>query len=182
MPEPEFSRDVSVQELPPEGNAVEVAADAGERAALAARLGLVAVDALRAAVVLSPAAIGEGAVRVTGELRAHITQRCVVTLEPFEATVTEPVEALFVRGLAEDDAAMEAFDPDEELPEPLLGDTIDIGELVVEHLAVALDPYPRSPATPADEVAYSVGPDGVSSEIETEKGPFAALGELRRKM
>lgn len=180
--ENELSRPVAVGELPPEGERVEIVAEPGECEALAKRLGIVGLTSLTAVLVVAPAAIGEGAVRVTGEFRAHIAERCVVSLDVFETDITEPVEALFVRGAESLDHADEAFDAEDEVIEPLEGETIDAGELVVEHLAVALDPYPRGPGVPAEAVTYSVGPDGARAEIETEKGPFAALGELRRKM
>jgi len=49
---------------------------------------------------------------------------------------------------------------------------IDLGELVVQELAVALDPYPRAPGAEVPE-AYR------PPEVEEESGPFAALKVLK---
>jgi len=35
------------------------------------------------------------------------------------------------------------IDPTDDEPEPLLGETLDIGEVVAEQFGLALDPYPR---------------------------------------
>ena len=49
---------------------------------------------------------------------------------------------------------------------------VDLGELVVESLALELDPYPRRPG----EVFEA--PEDI--DIEKEKSPFAALKNLRK--
>ncbi len=56
--------------------------------------------------------------------------------------------------------------------EPLPAEGIDLGELVVQELAVALDPYPRKPGA---EVPAEYRPP----EVETKEGPFAALKALK---
>jgi hypothetical protein len=60
------------------------------------------------------------------------------------------------------------------VPEPLPADAIDLGEAVVQQLAVALDPYPRKPGAeiPAE---YSGAAD-----TDGRGGPFASLARLRR--
>ncbi len=116
-PAPEFSRAVPVESLEDGGTVIDIEADADERAALARRFGLLAVDSLTAKVGLTPVDVGR--VRVHGALAAEVTQACVVTLEP----VTTRVEASFER-LYGADAPGEAggliTDPDTgESPEPL---------------------------------------------------------------
>jgi hypothetical protein len=64
----------------------------------------------------------------------------------------------------------EADDPPEVLP----AEGLDLGELVVQELAVVLDPYPRAPGA---EVPAEFQP----SEAEEVKGPFAALAALKVK-
>src|SRR3546814_17044110 len=53
---------------------------------------------------------------------------------------------------------------DEDPPEPFENGCIDLGEIVVQHLAVALDPYPRAPGAelPRSE-ARRVGKECVST-------------------
>jgi hypothetical protein len=54
-------------------------------------------------------------------------------------------------------------------PEPLVGNSIDLGALTVEFLALGLDPYPRKPGASFD---YADPKDEDSS-------PFAALARLK---
>jgi uncharacterized protein YutE (UPF0331/DUF86 family) len=55
------------------------------------------------------------------------------------------------------------------------GGAIDLGEAAAETLALALDPFPRSPAA-----AAALKEAGVLSEEEA--GPFGALAGLRDKL
>src|SRR5579883_2335527 len=88
MTPPPFSRPVRVEAIPRDGLETRIEADAGERAALAAFNGLPAVAALGAAFSLKHG--GGGTILVRGELSAEVTQTCVVTLEPFEASISAP--------------------------------------------------------------------------------------------
>jgi hypothetical protein len=90
---PPFSRPVTVEELmrrPDEP--YELEADADERAALAAFDAIPAIGALKASFKV--ARHGKY-LRVTGEVRARVTQTCVVTLEDFESEIVEPVDVRF---------------------------------------------------------------------------------------
>jgi uncharacterized metal-binding protein YceD (DUF177 family) len=140
-----------------------VEADAAERAAVAARLGLPAVLALSCRFRLVAAGSGFAA---DGRLRARVVQTCVVTLDEFEAEVDEPFRLRFVpdAAMAEDiDWAAE----EDEVPFGPRG--LDLGEATVEQLALALDPYPRKPGAALPDEAQ-----------DAEAGPFAALGKLQR--
>ena len=69
--------------------------------------------------------------------------------------------------------------------EPLAPDGIDVGEVVAEHLALFLDPYPRHSDAPDGPLTYSAGEGqdekGASGDGE-DAGPFAALGQLKSKL
>jgi len=178
----ELTRDVLVADLPDEGQTVQILASPPECDAIAARVGLPALARLEATVAVVRVETGGGGVRVSGTLRARVTQQCVVSLELFDAEAVDSIDSVFVRNIDDTEFADIERSSDEPLIEPLKGNRLGLGELIVEHLALALDPYPRRPDQSPAEITYSLGPDGPSSEIETEKGPFSALGELRRKM
>ena len=55
------------------------------------------------------------------------------------------------------------------------GSAVDLGEAAAQTLALALDPFPRSPT--ADEKLRAAGVIG-----EEEAGPFAALKALKDKL
>ena len=73
------------------------------------------------------------------------------------------------RRAAESDLDFEADDP----PEPIRNGHIDLGELAAEHLALALNPYPRAPdaAIPAE---FSPEPDAEEA-VERPINPFSIL-------
>ncbi len=143
--EPEFSRPVAVEPIG-RGEAVEtIEASPAERAALARRFGLNGLDRLAAELRLRRGPGGQ-IITVEGRLEADVVLTCVVTLEPFPAHIEDSFSARFIepkggRRLAESDFGDEL----EEAPEEIEGDSIDIGELVAQHLSLAIDPYPRAP-------------------------------------
>lgn len=164
----ELSRVVELGDLALGSLPIDLTAEAAECDAIARRLGLIAVASLRAQGVVEAA--GRGAVRVRGTLVAEVTQECVVTLEPLAARVEATFDRLFVRD--EEVGQMVVLDPEGPDQEPLIGDRLDIGELVVEELALALDPYPRSAEADAWLARFgSSGPEGTEMTLN----PFARL-------
>lgn len=178
---PEFSRLIEPAALVRAAQTVlDIEATPDERRTLARRLGLVGLEALHAHLVVRPWQ-KDGFV-FEGRLTATLTQTCVVSLEPVAATLDEPVIGHFqpAATLAALPSVTESEDPsfDPEAPDPPEAMTadgrIDVGELVVQHLAVALDPYPRKPG-----VAF--GPTGNAAPPEGAERPFAVLAQLQRK-
>jgi uncharacterized metal-binding protein YceD (DUF177 family) len=167
--QPEFSRPVRVDSLGPAPRHTEISAEAAERAALAHRLALPAIDRLSAELSLSRA--GERVI-ARGRIAAAVAQSCVVTGEPVEAAVEEPFEVEFrppPAADAEEEIELGGSELDVVFYE---GAAIDVGELAAETLALGLDPYPRSPA--AEQALKAAG---VKSEEEAraESSPFAIL-------
>ncbi len=172
----EFSRLVRIDTLGEGERSEAIEASEGERAALAIRFGLIAIDRLAATAVL----IRKGdIITATGRIDAQVTQACVATGAPLPATVAEPFTLKFIP---------EADDAAEPLPEIELdaddcdtidynGGAVDLGEAVAETLILALEPFPRAPD--ADEVLKAAG---VVPEDEAEVGPFAALKALKDKL
>ena len=75
----------------------------------------------------------------------------MVTLEPIENDIDEPIDLMFappeqIPVLA--DLVDEAVDDDSEIPdppEPIENGVIDLGRLATDVLFLAIDPYPRKP-------------------------------------
>ncbi len=165
---------------------LDIVADGAERAALARRFGLDSLGALTASVTLTK--FGDGRrVRLSANFSADVVQSCVVTLEPAPSRV----EATFVLvydegaggpGEAETVVLLEGQNP----PEPWSGNVIDVGETVAEHLALALDPYPRVtggklPALGLASGGADAGKEGDDTDGEFSESPFRELAKLRRK-
>lgn len=169
----EFCRIIAPDRLGGPKVAESLEASPDERAQVARRLGILAVDRLEAALVVKN--LGAGLYRVEGSWEAEVQQACVVTLEPVADSLSGHLEAAFEardasagRGGSEVVVEPEGADPAEILPD----EGIDLGELVVQELAVALDPYPRAPGA---EVPAAYRPP----EVDEDTGPFAALKALK---
>jgi uncharacterized metal-binding protein YceD (DUF177 family) len=176
--QPEFSRIVDVERLGEAEELHEIEATADERAALAERFGLVALESLTASLRLRRAR--GGAVRVTGQFSADVVQTCVVTLEPVPSHIEETFRLLYVpeEALAQRKEVLTPHE-EEEMPEPLVGNAIDLGEAVAQQLGVALNPYPRAPGA---SLEASNGPEREGTAPgAAATGPFAALAGLKKK-
>lgn len=172
---PEFSRPLAIEDIGHEGAALTLEASAEERRRLAERFGLLALDSLTADLTVTRGASGIP-VRVRGRLHASVVQECVVSLDPVPSEINELVEAEYAP--AAEDGTEEAFDPDEpEPPEPLEGDSLELGELVAQHLSLALDPYPRREGAESPEWESGGAEDGEKAA----ENPFAVLAGLRKK-
>ena len=110
----------------------------------------------------------------SGEVHAEVTQSCVVSLEPIEATVDEPVDVRFAppkaadRKASEEQEALTLSLAEEDEPDPVIDGKIDLGALAAEFFALGLDPYPRKPGAILDEE---------SANSEPTDSPFAGLAQ-----
>jgi uncharacterized metal-binding protein YceD (DUF177 family) len=147
--------------------------DAAGRAAVAAALGLIALDRLRFEGTLSPE--GRRDLRLTGRLLADGAQRCVVTLAPVRARIDTRVERIYVAGLRMPEGA-EVEMPEDDRVEPLPA-VLDLAAVMQEALSLALPDYPRAPGAALGAAAF--GPPGAEPITEADLRPFAALGALR---
>ena len=162
------------------GDLVEIAATPEECEALAADLGLAGVKGVAASLEVTRRGRG---LSVTGELRANIVQTCVVTLDPFFTELREPITASFAPE-AETQAAEQrlvaaikaagadglALSDAPDAPDPIVDGKVDLGALVVEFLALGLDPYPRKPGVTFVEPPAAHDDSPVVS-------PFSVLGK-----
>lgn len=167
----EFSHIVTLADAA-QGRRVALDADDTARAAIAARLGLVALDRFAVTAELRSVA---GGIAAAGEIDARLVQSCAATDLPVPATIREGFDLRFMRDAdpAGGDEEVEISGADLDIL-PLEGDRIDLGEAAVQTLSLALDPFPRHPD--ADRI---LAEKGVLNEEQA--GPFAALAKLRGK-
>jgi uncharacterized metal-binding protein YceD (DUF177 family) len=159
----ELYRPILVGQIPALGTQVQVDATPAECAALALRMMIPAVLAMRCRFHLHRET--NTIIRATGTLTARVVQTCVISMEDFETSVEESFAVRFVPAGTETDD----LDPDSDDEIPYENGTLDLGEAAAEQLGLALDPYPRAPDAVLPEV-----------EDEPEAHPFAALDRLRR--
>jgi uncharacterized metal-binding protein YceD (DUF177 family) len=149
---PELHRPVRIARIGADGLDVVVESTEAERAVLAARMGLPAIEALVGRFALTSGA--SGVVLAHGRLEAVVVQTCVVSLEDFQSRIGEDFAVHFVpEGTERDDPDPESID---EIP--YAGDAIDLGEATTEQLALALDPYPHRPGAALPDTATGTDP------------------------
>ena len=170
-------RPILVDDIRDDGKSViEVEANEAERMALARAYDLPAIASLKARLNVTKRG---PVIRVTGALKAHVTQTCVVTNEPFEAEVEDEIDMEYappalVTQAWERLAQLEATGSTEVAPEPpdqIVDGKIDLGALTAEALALALDPYPKRPG------AEFEGPTDAGPS--PDDSPFAVLARLK---
>jgi hypothetical protein len=164
-----FDWKIPLRDIPEQGRQGQREATPRERAELASALDVLACDDLSVTYEVHP--LRSGIYRLTGRIRAGVVQACVVTLEPVPARLDEPInvelrpaDMMPVSSDAEQ-GILDAADI-----EPLDGDDIDLGLLVLEHISTALDPYPRK---------AGVEFEGSRLPGAADANPFAALAILK---
>jgi uncharacterized metal-binding protein YceD (DUF177 family) len=168
IPDPEFSRPFVADRLGAHPLTETLLATPAECAALATRMRLVSLGQLSATVTLERAL--SGLIHVAGRLEADVVQTCVVTLVAFPSHVEDSFALDFGNAEAEHGDEIEV-DVDYDPPEPIEDGIIDLGELVAQYLALALDPYPRAPGATLD-------PEWTGADA-AEMSPFAILKNLK---
>ena len=164
---PEFSRPERLDAIGTGEREIRIGATAAERTALAVRFGVLSVERLEATLRVKREASG---IAVRGRVTGAVVQACSVTDVPLDATIDEPVALLFVEALDEqeeielDAGALDTVE--------IEGGAVDLGEAAAETMALALDPFPRSPD--AEAVLRDAG---VISEDEHR--PYSPLQDLK---
>ena len=169
-----WSVPIAVEQIPDTGLHRDIEASAATRAAMAELGGLREILSASASLDVTPKSGGR--VHVEGRVRARIGQTCVVTLDPIENVIDEPIDLIFappeqipeMAALVDDAAESDVEIPDP--PEPIENGMIDLGRLATDALFLGVNPYPRKPAA-VFEVPV-VPPD-------PEDHPFAALKALQ---
>src|ERR1700722_16536932 len=169
-----WSVPVLVEQIPDTGLHREIDADPAARAAMAEVAGLREILSASASLDVTPES--RGRVHVTGRVQARIGQTCVVTIDPIESEIDEPMDLIFAppeQIPVLSDLVDEAAESDTEIPdppEPIINGAIDLGRLATDALFLAVDPYPRKPDAVFEPLIVAADP---------MDHPFAALKALQ---
>ena len=145
-PTPELSRPIDVFSR---RDSHAVSAEAGERAAIALRIGVEELRSLEASVAVERSGRG-GDVTLRGELTATVAQKSVTAAagDLVVSDVTAPIDFWVVVSDGESDID----DDDRDVVETSDG-MVDLGEIVVQTLSLEVDPYPGTGAASGEPVA-----------------------------
>lgn len=136
---------------------------------IAERLGTPAIHALKAELKVYRKS---GRVLVQGAFHATVEQICVISLDPFNTAIEGEIDEEFLQ-TDEPDSLEVDLDPDGIEAEPLAGDTLDIADLVIQNISLALDPHPRADGADLSNLEYD------ERQLGTPASPFAALAKLQ---
>jgi hypothetical protein len=169
-----WSVPIAVEKIPDTGLHRDLEAGRATREAMAEVAGLREILSASASIDVTPNSGGR--FHVAGRVRARIGPTCVVTLDPIETDIDEPIDLIFappeqipdLADLVDDAAESEAEIPDP--PEPIENGVIDLGRLATDALFLAIDPYPRKPDAVFEPLVTAADP---------EDHPFAALKALK---
>lgn len=188
LTEQEWSHFFDIDDLKGPKTKVSIEADEEERHDMARRLNVVSVNKATADLVLEQTSGGH-TVHVTGKFDINVTLECVVTLEPFDQDLSEPVEGWFAdkdktvsfaaakrdKEASHSRGEVEMMEESED-PEAIIDGVIDLGELVTQHMSLAIPAYPKKKG-----VKYEIGDDNVQIDENSplRKNPFEALKDWK---
>ena len=161
VPVLEYSVEVDLGALPPGGKFFKLAVDHGISPMLAKRLGVVSVRNCAGEIHLKA---NKTVITAAGNVRAFLVRECVLSLEELDELIDDSFEVEFLRH----DIAPKAGGQSDELNlREVHGEEVfDVGELLIQQLSLAMEPFPRK--------------EGVNSLVEEfgtepEVSPFAVL-------
>lgn len=174
------------------GRALSLKAEPSQLRAIAARVGVKEIKSLEAELNFD-LQNGGHILHIAGRFKANVIQECVTTMEPIESFLEDDIEAWYadhekavsfsrakhqVKAIEEGDEVQMLEEKDD--PEPLVDGQVDLGEVVVQFLSLAINPYPRKEGLPEEEGEIEVaGSTKIASTLRPN--PFAALKNWRPK-
>ena len=115
------------------------------------------------------------------DVKAKIEQECIATLEPVFSKINESFERQFLPERSSDykmpeiiDGEM-VLDPEADLPDIIVGNTLNLWDILIEELILVIDPFPRSDSAP-DEAVWEE--KKVKEDREPTHKPFSDLKTL----
>ncbi len=155
---------------------------------IARRVDVLGIKDVKADLVVTRES-GSAIYNVIGNFSAIVTQECVITLEPIETKISEPVEGWYAdkqsavsfaaakreREGIKTQGEIEILDESED-PEAIIDDVIDVGELVTQHISLAIPPYPHK-----EGVEFEITDDKfkLNENSPLRKNPFEALKDWK---
>ena len=143
------------------------------RALIADALGIIGLKKLRFHGKIAPEGSTDWA--LSADLGATLVQACVVTLDPVTTRIDEKVTRRYLADMPEVVGAefqMDGDDTTEALPA-----TLDLYQVLIEALTLALPPYPRKSEVELTQSTYAA--PGITPMTDDDARPFAGLAALK---
>ncbi len=168
---------------------IEISAPKDAFNALSKRLNVHSINEINAKITLQRNGVSK-VIHVNGTINADLYQKCVITTEPVQEIISEDIHAWFAdpngavsfakakrERMSRKEQNQLPIIEEHEDPEKIIDGKIDLGELVVQHISLALNPYPRTAGSEYSNQDSSLDdePDGMYDN------PFAALKDWKDK-
>ncbi|MEM6747865.1 MAG: DUF177 domain-containing protein [Pseudomonadota bacterium] len=166
VPEPleTLSAAVAIDQLSEDPTERSMTVNADDRHALAQRLDVPGVNALSGTL----RAVRHGSlIHIDGRLDADLERICVVSLEPMAESISEDFSTDYTVDVPE--SLDDDVEVDLDAPEPLDGDNLGFGDVLLEQLVLAMSPHPRKEGAEAPNDPGAV----------RESSPFDVLKALK---
>lgn len=115
------------------------------------------------------------------DMKAKIEQECIATLEPVWSHINESFERQFLPERSSDYKMPEIIDgemildPEADLPDIIMGNTLNLWDILIEELILVINPFPRSDSAPEVTIWTE---DEAQEEPEPTHKPFSDLKTL----
>lgn len=185
----EWSARVCAAQVPAGGQWIKLVANDTARKSVAERLAVRSIENLEAKIHLTPKNSGH-ILEVEGTLEADVVQDCVVSLAPVQSHIEDQFSAWYanydqaasftkaqhkLKATMEMDEVQMMDESDD--PEPMEKGEVDVAELVIQYLSLAINPYPKNDSVKSEEAE----PPSDSAKESLRMNPFAALKNWRPK-
>ena len=148
--------------------------DAKLRQAIARALNISKLRKLKFRGHLSP--LGQSGWQLAASLGATAEQPCIITLKPVTTRIDEKIERRFVSPPPDPAPGSETEIPADETIEAITS-SIELGQIMVEALALALPQFPRAPGAELKQATFTE--PGKPAMSDADARPFARLKILR---
>jgi len=154
----------------------ELTPNADERRAVADTLGITGIKKLKFSGQIAP--LGTKDWELTADLGATVVQDCVVTLDPVTTRIDEKITRSYLAKIEQIEAA-EIEMPEDDTVEALPA-SLDLAQVMIEALTLALPLYPRAEGADLGEAVFTE--PGNAPMTDEDARPFAGLGALRDRL
>lgn len=132
---------------------------------IAHRIGVLEIGVLSGKLSAKP---NKSGMTVIGDVHSLLKRTCVSTLKQVDEEINEHFK---IRYSSQFTDALDTSDNDDEDIEPLVIDQpVDLADLLVQQVALAMSPYPKVPGV--EDLAQEFG-------LDREKSPFNVLKQLK---
>ena len=177
----DFAIPIHITELPIGGLTICRLVDPEAYAQIASRLAVDAVEEFLIEVSVQRDQKHKSIAMAQGKIKVTVIQSCSVTLEPITSKFCIPIDLTFADEGAltpAEDINFDEADP----PEPMHDGRFDLGDTLIQILAVEINPFPRKPGSSIQDISSASPALSPGTKLDSSEHPFSPLAKLKEKL